>query len=403
MNVKAALPRVRPSPAAGRLVQRTASGHAEALVAARRVVVKIGSALLIAETGEIRRSWLDALADDVARCRSRGQEVILVSSGAIAVGRRHLGLVGRRMKLEEKQAAAATGQIRLAHAYQEALARHHITVAQILLTPEDTEERRRHLNARATFAQLLMLGAVPVVNENDTIATAEIRFGDNDRLAARVAQMTSSEMLVLLSDIDGLYTADPRREPNAQHVPVVHDIGPEIEAMAGEAPPGYSSGGMVTKLAAARIAMNAGCRMLITQGKVPGPQRGPLAAIEAGGRATLFLPRGEPRSARKAWIAGTVNPCGTVIVDDGAARALQRGTSLLPAGVVAVEGSFERGDAVIIRTRAGVEAGRGLSAYSSADIQLIAGHKTGEIADILGYRGRPEIIHRDDLVVTELR
>jgi glutamate 5-kinase len=376
---------------------------AQALAAARRLVVKIGSALLTAENGEIRRPWLDALADDVVRFRSRGQEVILVSSGAIAVGGRHLGLAGRRLRLEEKQAAAATGQIRLAHAYQEALARHGITVSQILLTQDDTEERRRHLNARATFAQLLALGAVPVVNENDTIATAEIRFGDNDRLAARVAQMTSAEMLVLLSDIDGLYTADPRNDPSARHIPLVREIGPEIEAMAGESPPGYSSGGMVTKIAAARIAMSAGCRMLIAKGKTNGAALGPLAAIEAGDRATLFLPRGEPRSARKAWIAGAVNPSGAVIVDDGAARALQRGTSLLPAGVIEVEGIFERGDAVIIRTRSGSEAGRGLSAYSSIDIQRIAGHKSGEIAEILGYRGRDEIIHRDDLVVTEPR
>jgi glutamate 5-kinase len=332
--------------------------------------------------------------------------VILVSSGAIAVGRRHLGLAGRRLRLEEKQAAAATGQIRLAHAYQEALAYHGITVAQILLTPEDTEERRRHLNARATFGQLLALGAVPVVNENDTIATAEIRFGDNDRLAARVAQMTSADMLVLLSDIDGLYSTDPRIDPSARHIPMVREVGPEIEAMASEAPPGYSSGGMVTKIAAARIAMSAGCSMLIARGivgKPDGPAPGPLAALEAGGRATLFLPRGEPRSARKAWIAGAVDPSGAVIVDDGAARALQRGTSLLPAGVVAVEGVFERGDAVIIRTRSGAEAGRGLSAYSSADIRRIAGHKSSEIAEILGYRGRDEIIHRDDLVVTEPR
>ena len=375
----------------------TPPSPAQALVTARRLVVKIGSELLAAENGEVRRPWLAALADDVARCRSRGQEVILVSSGAIAVGRRHLGLAGRRLRLEEKQAAAATGQIRLAHAYQEALARHGITVAQILLTPDDTEERRRHLNARATFAQLLALGAVPVVNENDTIATAEIRFGDNDRLAARVAQMTSADMLVLLSDIDGLYTADPRKDPNATHVAVVCEIGPQIEQMAGEAAPGYSSGGMVTKIAAARIAMAAGCRMLIAKGRAAGP----LAALEAGGRATLFLPRGEPRSARKAWIAGAVNPSGTLIVDDGAAGALQRGTSLLPAGVVAIEGNFERGDAVIIRTRSGTEAGRGLSAYSSADIRRIAGHKSSEIAEILGYRGRDEIIHRDDLVVTE--
>src|SRR5262249_19912801 len=285
---------------------------------------------------------------------------IVVSSGAISVGRRHLGLAGRRLRLEEKQAAAATGQIRLAHAYEEALARHGITVAQILLTPDDTEERRRHLNARATFAQLLALGAVPVVNENDTVATTEIRFGDNDRLAARVAQMTSADMLVLLSDIDGLYTADPRKDPSARHVPTVRETGPEIEAMAGEAAPGYSSGGMVTKLAAARIATSAGCHMLIAQGKSVGP---PLTAIEASGRATLFLPCGEPRSARKAWIAGAVNPTGILTVDDGAAGALRHGKSLLPAGVIAGEGGFERGDTVIIRARRGNGAGRGLSAY----------------------------------------
>jgi glutamate 5-kinase len=377
---------------------------AAALTAARRLVVKIGSALLVDDDGEIRRPWLDALAGDVARCRGRGQEMILVSSGAVAVGRRQLRLRGRALRLEEKQAAAATGQIRLAHAYQEALARHGITVAQILLTPDDTEERRRHLNARATFSQLLALSAVPVVNENDTVATAEIRFGDNDRLAARVAQMTTADMLVLLSDIDGLYTADPRHDPAAAHIPVVREIGPEIEAMAGSAPPGYSSGGMVTKLAAARIAMGAGCAMLIAEGRPKSDGiDGPLAAIEAGARATLFLTGGEPRSARKAWIAGTVNPSGTVVIDDGAVRALRSGKSLLPAGVVAVEGDFERGDCVAIRARSGGEAGRGLSAYASADIRLIAGHKSGEIAAILGYRGRDEIIHRDDLVLTEAR
>jgi glutamate 5-kinase len=377
---------------------------AEALAGARRLVVKVGSALLVGDDGEIRRQWLDALILDIARCRRRGQELILVSSGAIAVGRRHLGLLGRSLRLEEKQAAAATGQIRLAHAYQEALAQHGITVAQILLTPEDTEERRRHLNARATFSQLLALGAVPVVNENDTIATTEIRFGDNDRLAARVAQMTSADMLVLLSDIDGLYSADPRQDASARHIPLVREIGAEIEAMAGVAPPGYSSGGMVTKLAAARIAMNAGCRMLIARGWTDDSDAGgPLAAIEAGARATLFLPSREPRSARKAWIAGAVSPAGKVIVDDGAAAALRRGTSLLPAGVVGVEGSFERGDCIAIRTRAGNEAGRGLSAYASADVQRIAGHKSGEIEAILGYRGRDEIIHRDDLVLTETR
>jgi glutamate 5-kinase len=374
----------------------------EAIAEARRLVVKVGSALLVGDDGEIRRAWLDALIDDVARCRRRGQELILVSSGAISIGRRHLGLLGRNLRLEEKQAAAATGQIRLAHAYQEALARHGITVAQILLTPDDTEERRRHLNARATFSQLLALGAVPVVNENDTIATAEIRFGDNDRLAARVAQMTSADMLVLLSDIDGLYSADPRQDPDAAHIGLVREIWPEIEAMGGSAPPGYSSGGMVTKLAAARIAMTAGCRMLIARGWTEG-SAGPLSAVEEGARATLFLPRGEPLSARKAWIAGAVSPAGAIVVDDGAAAALRRGKSLLPAGVVAVEGSFERGDCIAIRTRAEAEAGRGLSAYGSGDIGRIAGHKSGEIEAILGYRGRDEIIHRDDLVLTEPR
>ena len=373
---------------------------AAALAGAKRLVIKIGSALLVDDGGLVRHAWLNTLVDDLVRCRVRGQEIIIVSSGAIAVGRRHLGLAGRALRLEEKQAAAATGQIRLAHAYQEALGRHGITVAQILLTPDDTELRRRHLNARATFAQLLALGAIPVVNENDTIATAEIRFGDNDRLAARVAQMTSADMLVLLSDIDGLYTADPRRDPEARHISLIRAIEPEIEAMAGPAPAGYSSGGMVTKLTAARIAMGAGCHMLIAQGR-PGRGRGPLAAIEAGARASLFLPRAEPRSARKAWIAGAINPAGAITVDDGAVSALRRGKSLLPAGVVAIDGSFERGDCIVVRTKAGIEAGRGLSAYASGDIQRIAGHKSGEIAAILGYRGRDEIIHRDDLVLTE--
>jgi glutamate 5-kinase len=377
-----------------------------ALAAAKRLVVKIGSALLVGPDGEIRRAWLAGLVEDLVRCRARGQEIILVSSGAIAVGRNHLGLSRRALRLEEKQAAAATGQIRLAHAYQEALAQHGVTVAQILLTLDDTEERRRHLNARATFEQLLALGAVPVVNENDTVATAEIRFGDNDRLAARVAQMISADMLVLLSDIDGLYTADPRHDPAAEHIPLVDELGPAIEAMAGPAPKGYSSGGMVTKLAAARIATTAGCAMLIAKGQPPGrdgSRTGPLAAIEAGGKATLFTPRAEPRSARKTWIASAINPVGAVVVDDGAASALRKGNSLLPAGIVSVDGAFDRGDCVVIKTKAGSEAGRGLSAYASGDVKLIAGHKSGEIAAILGYRGRDVIIHRDDLVLTEPR
>jgi glutamate 5-kinase len=369
----------------------------ESLADSRRLIVKIGSALLVdAASGDIRREWLAALVEDIARCRARGQDVLIVSSGSIAVGRRYLGLTGRALKLEEKQAAAASGQIRLAHAYLEALAVHDIGVAQILLTPDDTEERRRHLNARATLEQLLALGVVPVINENDTVATAEIRFGDNDRLAARVAQMISADTLVLLSDIDGLYTADPRRDPAAEHLGEVRAITPDIEAMAGHAPVGYSSGGMVTKLAAARIAMAAGCRMVIARGE----DAHPLRAIEGGARVTWFIPASEPRTARKRWIAGALNTAGVLVVDDGAATALARGTSLLPTGVVSVDGNFERGDAVIVRSSDGRELARGLSAYSSVDAQTIAGHKSNEIEAILGYRSGDEIIHRDDLVLT---
>jgi len=365
---------------------------------ARRVVVKIGSALLVEQaSGTIHRTWLNALADDVAALARRGVEVILVSSGAIAVGRRHLGLTrAGPLRLEENQAAAATGQIRLAHAYQEALARHDITVAQILLTLDDTEERRRHLNARGTLTTLLRFGTVPVINENDTVATTEIRFGDNDRLAARVAAMMNADALVLLSDIDGLYTADPRSDREARFVPEVLAITPEVEAMAGKAPPGYSSGGMVTKLAAARIAVGAGCRMAIADGRILNP----LAAIDKGGRATWFLSQVEPRTARKRYIAGSLKPLGALVLDAGATAALKAGKSLLPAGVTAVEGSFGRGDAVVVRTADGAELGRGLAAYSAADARRIIGHKSREIEAILGYRGREELIHRDDLVLT---
>ena len=364
---------------------------------ARRVVVKIGSALLVDdESGGIRRKWLDGLADDVAMLRARGAEVLVVSSGAIAVGRRHLGLVKRTLRLEEKQAAAATGQIRLAHAWQDALARHGITVAQILLTPDDTEARRRHLNARATIAQLRRLDAVPVINENDSVATEEIRFGDNDRLAARVAQMVSADTLVLLSDIDGLYTADPRKRADAARIPVVTEVTAEIEAMGGEAATGYSSGGMVTKLAAAKIALAAGCRMAIAFGKKPRP----LQALDEGAPATWFLPSATPLSARKRWIAGHVAPAGTIRIDDGAVAALGRGKSLLPAGVTGVEGSFERGDLVRVAGPDGREVARGLSAYGATEMARIAGRRSAEIAAALGYRGRDEIIHRDDLVMS---
>ncbi len=375
----------------------TSAGGTGRLATRRRLVVKIGSALLTDEaSGEIRRSWLDALADDVAVLVAGGCEVLLVSSGAISVGRRRLGLTRGRLKLEEQQAAAAAGQIRLAHAYQETLARHGITVAQILLSLDDTEERRRHLNARSTLATLLRLGALPVINENDTVATSEIRFGDNDRLAARVAAMIGAEALVLLSDIDGLYERDPRLDPQAPLVPVVAEITPAIEAMAGEAPPGYSSGGMVTKIAAARIAVGAGCDMAIADGRVMNP----LRALDAGGRATWFRSRTTPRTARKHYIAGSLKPAGRVVLDAGALNALRRGKSLLPAGVTAVAGAFERGDAVVVCDAEGREVARGLIAYSADDARRIIGHKSSEIEALLGYRGREELIHRDDLVLT---
>jgi len=366
------------------------------IVHAQRLVLKIGSALLVdQESGRLRRDWLDAMIDDVAACRARGQEVLIVSSGAIALGRRQLGLAHGVLKLEDSQAAAAVGQIQLAHAYQESLARHGLSVAQILLTSDDTEERRRYLNARSTLATLLRLGAVPVINENDTVATSEIRFGDNDRLAARVAAMVSADCLVLFSDIDGLYSADPGVDPTARFVPEVTEVSAEIEAMAGVTRSGLGRGGMVTKLAAGRIALAAGCRMAIASGKV----QHPLRAIETGSRCTWFVPRANPMTARKQWIAGSLKPAGSLTLDAGAVSALRAGKSLLPAGVVAVEGSFERGDAVLVKGPDGGELARGLSAYSAEDARRIMGHKSGEIEALLGYRGRDEMIHRDDLVL----
>lgn len=365
------------------------------LANARRMVVKVGSALLAdEEKGAIRTPWLGALAEDIAALRAQGTEVILVSSGAVAVGRGQLGLNKPQLRLEEKQAAAACGQIRLAHAYQEALARHGLGVAQVLLTLDDTEERRRYLNARRTIETLLRLGAVPVINENDTVATNEIRYGDNDRLAARVAAMASADTLVLLSTIDGLYTADPRTNPEARLVRDVPVITPEIEAMAGTAPPGYSSGGMVTKLEAARVATGAGCRMVIADGR----EAHALRDI-ATGRCTWFHPQETPRAQRKHWIAASLKPMGSLRVDDGALIALRSGKSLLPAGVTAVNGSFDRGDAVRVIAMDETEIGRGLVAYAAADAGRIAGHKSREIEELLGYRGRDEMIHRDDLVV----
>ncbi len=363
---------------------------------ARRLVVKIGSALLVdAEEAVPRAAWLAGVAADIATLRAQGTDVIVVSSGAIALARRTLRLPRRRLRLEEQQAAAAVGQIALARAWTEALSGCGLTAAQLLLTPEDTEDRRRYLNARATLNTLLGLGCVPVINENDTIATAEIRFGDNDRLAARVAEMVQADQLVLLSDIDGLYSADPRRDPAARHIPVVEALTAEIEAMGGEPPPGYSSGGMRTKLVAARIATQAGCAMAIAEGDVANP----LTALASDARCTWFLAAPEGRSARKRWIAGALAPLGALVVDAGAARALAAGRSLLPAGVRRVEGAFERGDPVVVRGLDGTPLARGLSAYGSADAERIAGHRSDEIEAILGWRGRDEMIHRDDLVV----
>jgi glutamate 5-kinase len=365
---------------------------------AKRIVVKIGSALLVDETGAIRQSWLDALAADISALRAEGREVLIVSSGAIAVGRGPLGLHRQGLKLEEKQAAAATGQILLAHAYQAALARYDVPVAQILLTPSDTEERRRHLNARATMMQLLKLGVVPVINENDTVATAEIRYGDNDRLAARVATMASADLLVLLSDIDGIYTADPRRDPQAAHVPVIHAVTAEIEGMAGDAPAGVGTGGMKTKLDAAKIALAGGCRMAIARGD----DDHALRALAEGARASWFEPSDQPLTARKRWISGALKPMGEVTLDAGAVAALGRGKSLLPAGVRAVSGAFERGDAVLIKGPDGRVVGKGLSAYSARDAARLLGKRSDEIPAILGFEGRPELIHRDDMTLDAL-
>jgi len=374
--------------------------RARRLVRARRVVVKVGSSLLVdPASGRVNRAWLESLAADVARLRGRGQDVVLVSSGAIALGRRQLGLPPGKLRLEESQAAAAVGQIRLAHAWKDVLDGHGITVAQVLLTFGDTEQRRRYLNARSTLNTLLALGAVPVINENDTVATAEIRYGDNDRLAARVAQMLSADCTVLLSDVAGLYTADPGRDPQARFLPEVEDIDAGIEAMAGGPGSALGSGGMATKVEAARIAVGAGCHLCIASGRVLHP----LQAIESGGRCTWFPAREKPVAVRKQWIAATLKAAGEFVIDEGAAAALARGKSLLPAGVVAVQGRFDRGDTVRVTGPDGRELARGLSAYSSEDARRIRGRRSAEIEALLGYRGRDEIIHRDDMVVTAPR
>jgi glutamate 5-kinase len=372
--------------------------RARRLVQARRVVVKVGSALLVDErSGRVNRRWLGSLADDLKRAHDRGQQPIVVSSGAIAIGRRHLSVPSGRLKLEESQAAAAVGQIRLAHAWQEVLEQRGLTVAQILLTLEDTEQRRRYLNARRTLDTLLSLGVVPVINENDTVATAEIRYGDNDRLAARVAQMASAECLVLLSDVDGLFSADPRRDAAATFIPELREVTAEIEAMAAGPASATGSGGMATKLVAGRIAVAAGCSLCIASGR----RLHPLRAVEQGARSTWWIAGTTPTAVRKQWIAGTLKPLGTLTLDAGAVAALARGKSLLPAGVTGVTGQFERGDPVRVLDPDGREIARGLSAYSARDAGRIVGRRSADIAAILGFRGREELIHRDDLALLQ--
>ncbi|WP_424970201.1 glutamate 5-kinase [Dinoroseobacter sp. S76] len=366
-----------------------------ALETARCLVVKIGSALLVDQTsGALRQDWLKGLAQDVAEARARGSDVILVSSGSIALGRRVLGLGTGPLPLEQAQAAAAVGQIRLARAYEEVLAPHGRTTAQVLVTLEDSTDRRRYLNTRATLGTLLSLGVTPIVNENDTIATDEIRYGDNDRLAAQVAVMAGADQLVLLSDVDGFYSANPAIDPAARRFDVIEEITPEIEAMAGDAVSGISKGGMKTKLLAARTATDAGCAMAITEGS----RLRPLQGLIDGAPVTWFLPRTDPLAARKHWIAA-MKPRGEITVDPGAHAALSRGKSLLPAGITDVSGQFGRGDPVAILGPEGQALGKGLTRYTAAEARAIRGKRSAEIADVLGYPGRAVLVHRDDMVL----
>ncbi|MFN3953123.1 MAG: glutamate 5-kinase [Pararhodobacter sp.] len=366
-----------------------------ALAQARRLVVKIGSALLVdAQSGQLRSEWLHALAEDVAEARARGTAVVLVSSGAIALGRRVLGLPVGALSLEQSQAAAAVGQIRLARAYEEMLAPHGVTTAQILVTLEDTADRRRYLNTRATLETLLGLGVVPIVNENDTVATDEIRYGDNDRLAAQIAVTTGADQLVLLSDVDGLYTANPFTDPAAQRLDHVPEVTPAIEAMAGDPVSGLSKGGMKTKIMAAKTATMGGCAMVIGLGSTLRP----LSAIEAGAPCTWFAPQGDPQAARKRWIAA-MKPRGVLRVDAGAVAALRLGKSLLPAGVVAVEGGFGRGEPVTLEGPEGAALGIGLVRYTADEARAIMGRRSDAIAAVLGYPGRAALVHRDDMVI----
>lgn len=361
----------------------------------RRLVIKVGSSLLVDADGDLDREWLNGLAADVAEWQRGGRDLLVVSSGAIALGSGLLGISIRRSRLEDLQAAAATGQVQLAHAWREALGAHGVLAAQVLLTPEDTENRRRFLNARGTMSRLLEHRVVPVINENDTVATEEIRYGDNDRLAARVAQVVMADGLILLSDVDGFYSADPGRHPDAKHFAEVPTITDDLQRMAGETRSDIGSGGMATKVQAARIATHAGCSTIIASGAVLRP----LRALQNGARHTKFTASATPAAARKQWLAGALKVEGIVTIDEGAEGALRAGKSLLPVGVTAVDGRFERGGVVTLRNRAGLELGRGLAEYGSDDATKLIGCRSERIEEKLGYRGRPVMIHRDEMVV----
>ena len=361
---------------------------------ARRLVVKIGSALLVDRVTGLKTAWLTALALDVAEAKARGADVVLVSSGSIALGRKVLGLPDGALTLEQSQAAAAVGQIRLARTYEEVLAPHGIITGQVLVTLEDTEDRRRYLNSRATMETLLGLGVVPIVNENDTVATDEIRFGDNDRLAAQIAVTVGADQLVLLSDVDGFYTANPKEDNKATRFDLVAKITPAIEAMAGDPVSGMSKGGMKTKLLAAKTAVAGGCAMAIMEGSVLRP----LQALAQGANRTWFIAQGDPQAARKRWI-NAMKPRGELRLDAGAVVAMAQGKSLLPAGVTAVTGTFGRGDPVALVSPEGDILGKGLVRYTAVEAKAIAGHRSGEIEAILGYQGRAAVVHRDDLVI----
>lgn len=361
---------------------------------AKRLVVKIGSALLVDRATGLKQGWLSALALDVADAKRRGADVVLVSSGSIALGRKVLNLGDGALTLEQSQAAAAVGQIRLARAYEEVLAPHGITTGQVLVTLEDTEDRRRYLNSRATMETLLGLGVVPIVNENDTVATDEIRFGDNDRLAAQIAVTCGADQLILLSDVDGFYSANPKEDPSAVRFDLVEKITAQIEAMAGDPISGLSKGGMKTKLLAAKTAVAGGCAMAIMEGSVLRP----LTALAEGANRTWFVAHSDPQQARKRWI-NAMKPRGELRLDAGAVTALRAGKSLLPAGVTAIVGTFGRGDPVAILDPAGLVLGKGLVRYTAAEAKAIAGHRSGEIERILGYQGRAALVHRDDMVL----